>query len=741
MESPELTLDTLYSQLEEANEILEKKGKDETGGKRETLYHRSLGKLVKECVDFTGEEATLKPQFKDVAIVTVTGIELQRANSKYGHSVGDRYLKRIVEETQHAFEESGHVDIFHRAAQDFSCIVNNEHLTRQLQVLQDTKISFGSETYNISVTSFTLSSAVDYYNRFMQEYDLQTQGEERERLQTRVFTELMIKSSEHSRETKKTLVMGYEYLYSQDLTAEEITNFNENVQYIFRGTRYEQLNGFKLKEGETFQEMLQDFTKTCIAIANRNVLGEEHEFYSRWRTVLMPHVQDQMESQETEEETENQEPSNIPKMPFTEFNQTRKTEKKKQIDMTRQDISQAFGATEELLKLNESLRNQQPEQGIRDQELQVISDLLEQLKQIVERQTNYFKDAQTVVSFLESIGDLGHHTSKEKLMRDFEDLVRFRIATQIAETNLNIELSEVDPTTGLPNKTSFERRLLEIHTQETNGNQEHQLLMCDLGFLKYFNKEGNRRVGDLAIQTAGSILQSVADAHPGAVGVFRTGGDEFALIIDGNELLMKKIAAEIEAAAIETGAIPSNGSNIGKYLPERIQFNIGSCTKEEAVEALNLLLSSKQGDFSHEDAERLTPTSESFDRAFYAKTLGSIQTIRADMEIGIQKLDSRVSFLRKLLEEGHTRHFQVLFPYSGKSLHGLTAEDLRQLHEDNKDLPDQEFLVLVQNKISDFAGLSEERLAVLDKVVAQYQREIAAENLVNSVLGQTQSSI
>jgi diguanylate cyclase (GGDEF)-like protein len=87
-----------------------------------------------------------------------------------------------------------------------------------------------------------------------------------------------------------------------------------------------------------------------------------------------------------------------------------------------------------------------------------------------------------------------------------------------------------DELTGLPNRRLFQDRLASALERARRGNTQAALLMIDLDHFKQVNDTMGHHVGDL-------LLQEIARVFSGRVRrsdtVARTGGDEFAVVLEG----------------------------------------------------------------------------------------------------------------------------------------------------------------------------------------------------------------
>ncbi|OGB23610.1 MAG: hypothetical protein A3I66_24135 [Burkholderiales bacterium RIFCSPLOWO2_02_FULL_57_36] len=122
-------------------------------------------------------------------------------------------------------------------------------------------------------------------------------------------------------------------------------------------------------------------------------------------------------------------------------------------------------------------------------------------------------------------------------------LARMRRTVKDAEAELNY-LAHVDSVTGLPNRHAFNVQLALALKKATDTGDDTALLMLDLDNFKRVNDTLGHQSGDL-------LLRSVADTLTGHLEksdiVCRIGGDEFAVILEGQNLRER---AELTAETI-----------------------------------------------------------------------------------------------------------------------------------------------------------------------------------------------
>lgn len=103
------------------------------------------------------------------------------------------------------------------------------------------------------------------------------------------------------------------------------------------------------------------------------------------------------------------------------------------------------------------------------------------------------------------------------------------------------EALRLDVLTGIGNPFGFRQRMAALRPGSW-------LMVCDVDGLKPINDRQGHRVGDEVLQRAAAVL-SASSAGTGG-DVFRIGGDEFALVLGGDESAARRIAERIAEAMI-----------------------------------------------------------------------------------------------------------------------------------------------------------------------------------------------
>ena len=94
------------------------------------------------------------------------------------------------------------------------------------------------------------------------------------------------------------------------------------------------------------------------------------------------------------------------------------------------------------------------------------------------------------------------------------------------------ELAYQDSLTGAGNKAAYEKAAQKLNSDIEAGNVDFGIVMCDMNYLKRINDNYGHDKGNLYIQNLYRLLRTVFKEST----VFRIGGDEFAVIVQGEEL-------------------------------------------------------------------------------------------------------------------------------------------------------------------------------------------------------------
>lgn len=124
-------------------------------------------------------------------------------------------------------------------------------------------------------------------------------------------------------------------------------------------------------------------------------------------------------------------------------------------------------------------------------------------------------------------------------------------------------LARLDDLTGIRNKNAFKEYVKSVESRISAGKEvsPFSVVMCDVNDLKRMNDTRGHSYGDEALQSASRMISDVFGHSP----VYRIGGDEFVVILSGNEYkqreeLLKKFRESSEANRVSrSGPVVASG--------------------------------------------------------------------------------------------------------------------------------------------------------------------------------------
>jgi diguanylate cyclase (GGDEF)-like protein/PAS domain S-box-containing protein len=173
-------------------------------------------------------------------------------------------------------------------------------------------------------------------------------------------------------------------------------------------------------------------------------------------------------------------------------------------------------------------------------------------------------------------------------VKDEAGIVRFAVifgkdisAQKAREEQLVFEVFH-DPLTGLANRRSLDARLDQAIGRARRGYHS-ALLFIDLDGFKAVNNLHGHAMGDRMLQAVSALLKEGARDHDA---VFRIGGDEFAILVEGAGLDDAAHVAERVRAAVAAFALaPEPGVALRVSLSIGCALIDGACPRAELVEA------------------------------------------------------------------------------------------------------------------------------------------------------------
>ena len=168
------------------------------------------------------------------------------------------------------------------------------------------------------------------------------------------------------------------------------------------------------------------------------------------------------------------------------------------------------------------------------------------------------------------------------LIRTTENILRYlehlhRAKSRVADMQVKVsEMDEIaykDSLTGIKNKAAYDRTIAALDEKISNGAAQFCITMVDVNFLKRINDTyGHERGNEYLINSCRLVCAVFGTEH-----VYRVGGDEFVVILDGEKVsLVKYFVAQFK---LEMDRKTSNDS----LKPwEKISVAIGVATYDSA---------------------------------------------------------------------------------------------------------------------------------------------------------------
>lgn len=141
--------------------------------------------------------------------------------------------------------------------------------------------------------------------------------------------------------------------------------------------------------------------------------------------------------------------------------------------------------------------------------------------------------------------------------------------------------SVTDPLSGLLNRRGFEERRDQALRQRSANGLPVSLVLCDLDRFKQINDTHGHAAGDLVIVAFAGLLAGRADAGQT---VARIGGEEFAVVLPGANLVSARLFAEALRSAFATAEVP--GLSADRHFTA--SFGVAEAGPHETGEELQL---------------------------------------------------------------------------------------------------------------------------------------------------------
>ena len=146
-------------------------------------------------------------------------------------------------------------------------------------------------------------------------------------------------------------------------------------------------------------------------------------------------------------------------------------------------------------------------------------------------------------------------------------------------------IANTDSLTRLNNRRAFDDRLAAVYDSQ-RGRGTTALIVCDIDHFKRINDTFGHPVGDKILATVANIIKSTVrrDAF-----VARTGGEEFAIILDLTTADDSLVVAERIRKALETTPFKNSRTGVN-YGP--VTLSLGICMADQTEDAQDLYFKS-----------------------------------------------------------------------------------------------------------------------------------------------------
>ena len=179
------------------------------------------------------------------------------------------------------------------------------------------------------------------------------------------------------------------------------------------------------------------------------------------------------------------------------------------------------------------------------------------------------------------------------LGRERSSLEKFGVILDRTKLAQYKKLADTDPLTRIWNRRAFDKRMADVYDDQRSV-MFHALILADIDGFKAFNDHYGHPVGDRILQGVAQILktQSTTDCF-----VARTGGEEFAIIVEGlSEEATMKVAEAIRLAVEKAEFVI--GAGVRNYGPDDelrlFHISLGVCMAADAGDAEELYAKADQ---------------------------------------------------------------------------------------------------------------------------------------------------
>lgn len=255
---------------------------------------------------------------------------------------------------------------------------------------------------------------------------------------------------------------------------------------------------------------------------------------------------------------------------------------------------------EELDRIGQRFFAQNHSQGIVEQARDAIAQELEDVASLLRSERSHIERYGKILD--ETSSGLNRNSMSHDLLQKIVGAISVattstidhgrQVATTLSEKTAELEvvktkleeykrLADTDPLTHIWNRRAFDKEIARVYNSRT-GIIFNALILADIDRFKNINDRFGHPVGDKIIQLIAEIIHA---GVPDGVFVARTGGEEFALIVEGaSEDATFEIAERIRLLIEQT---PFAGSQSGASYGA-VTVSMGVCMASEADGAEDL---------------------------------------------------------------------------------------------------------------------------------------------------------
>lgn len=130
-----------------------------------------------------------------------------------------------------------------------------------------------------------------------------------------------------------------------------------------------------------------------------------------------------------------------------------------------------------------------------------------------------------------------------------------------------VQQAHTDELTGLLNRNGWNEHAIAAHARATAAGRPVAVVVLDIDYFKRINDDHGHDGGDAVLQRLGGLMRARIGAHGSAA---RIGGEEFAVLLDGDDALSAQAFAERlrhEFGKAQGGVVATLSAGIAGHLP------------------------------------------------------------------------------------------------------------------------------------------------------------------------------